>query len=193
VVGRCSPHRSLVERPLRPGPAVLSGGAAAPSGVDVARVVGLGRGGVVPVQRRRRPGGPPSARHPSRSRRALPAVVGCRLPRPRRAPGRRRIPAGAQRRPRREAGLMGHHHGTTSGADVALVVVLLVAGGYLLLSRRAGRRNPGRRWSRWRTASFLTGLALLAVALSPPVAPWAHDDFRGHMVQHMLVGMYAPL
>jgi len=88
---------------------------------------------------------------------------------------------------------MGHHHGTTSGADVALVVVLLVAGGYLLLSRRAGRRNPGRRWSRWRTASFLTGLALLAVALSPPVAPWAHDDFRGHMVQHMLVGMYAPL
>jgi putative membrane protein len=23
--------------------------------------------------------------------------------------------------------------------------------------------------------------------------PFAHEDFRGHMAQHMLIGMYAPL
>ncbi len=27
----------------------------------------------------------------------------------------------------------------------------------------------------------------------PPIAPFAHTDFRGHMAQHMLIGMYAPL
>ncbi|MEU6995505.1 cytochrome c oxidase assembly protein [Streptomyces sp. NPDC046465] len=71
--------------------------------------------------------------------------------------------------------------------------LLLVAVAYLLLAHRARRRNPVQGWSRWRTAGFLTGLVLLAVALLPPLAPFAHDDFRGHMAQHMLIGMYAPL
>jgi putative membrane protein len=48
-------------------------------------------------------------------------------------------------------------------------------------------------WNAWRTASFLGGLALLALALLPPLGPAAHSDFRAHMAQHMLVGMYAPL
>lgn len=64
---------------------------------------------------------------------------------------------------------------------------------YLLLARRAHRRNPAQGWGLWRTSAFLTGCALLAVALLPPVARFAHGDFRGHMAQHMLIGMYAPL
>lgn len=71
--------------------------------------------------------------------------------------------------------------------------LLLTAGAYLLLVRRAGRRNPARRWRRWRTASFLSGCFLLALALLPPLAPQAHTDFRAHMAQHLLIGMYAPL
>ncbi|MEU6038397.1 cytochrome c oxidase assembly protein [Actinomadura sp. NPDC047616] len=74
----------------------------------------------------------------------------------------------------------------------AVAAAVLPAVAYLLLVRRAarsGRRPPGR----WRTAAFLTGCALLAVALLPPVAPFAHRDFRGHMLQHLLIGMYAPL
>ncbi|GAA2428521.1 cytochrome c oxidase assembly protein [Streptomyces macrosporus] len=89
-----------------------------------------------------------------------------------------------------------HDHGTGSGVLEALppvLVLLLCAGAYLHLARRARRRNPARGWSRWRTACFTTGLALLAVALVPPVSSFAHSDFRGHMVQHMLIGMYAPL
>jgi len=74
-----------------------------------------------------------------------------------------------------------------------LCVLLGCAAGYLLRVRRARSRNPGRGWPSWRTVSFLTGLGLLAVALLPPLAQVAHTDFRGHMVQHLLVGMYAPL
>ncbi|WP_371101395.1 cytochrome c oxidase assembly protein [Streptomyces sp. PU_AKi4] len=89
-----------------------------------------------------------------------------------------------------------HEH--TAGGDVLewllpALVLPAAAGAYLSLARRARHRNPVLGWSRWRTAWFLTGAALLGVALLPPVAPFAHGDFRGHMTQHMLIGMYAPL
>ncbi|MEU0302976.1 cytochrome c oxidase assembly protein [Streptomyces sp. NPDC006175] len=93
----------------------------------------------------------------------------------------------------------GHHvHGHGGGGEVwdvllPLTAVLLPAGAYLLLAHRAHRRNHARRWSRWRTAGFLTGCALLGAALLPPVSTFAHEDFRGHMAQHLLIGMYAPI
>ncbi|MET8769804.1 cytochrome c oxidase assembly protein [Streptomyces sp. NPDC004658] len=88
------------------------------------------------------------------------------------------------------------HHGGSGGVLEILLPVLAMsacAGGYLLLVRRARRRNPVRGWNPWRTAGFCAGLLLLAAALLPPVATFAHRDFRGHMAQHMLIGMYAPL
>ncbi|MFE7954830.1 cytochrome c oxidase assembly protein [Streptomyces sp. NPDC057413] len=83
---------------------------------------------------------------------------------------------------------------STGGAYATLTVLLLlaVAAGYLLAVRRARRRNPALGWKRGRTLSFLAGLAVLALALLPPLAPAAHTDFRAHMAQHLLVGMYAP-
>jgi len=73
-----------------------------------------------------------------------------------------------------------------------LALVALLPAVYLLLVRRAAR--SGRRpLPRRRTASFLTGCVLLAVALLPPLAAFAHRDFRGHMLQHLLIGMYAPV
>ncbi|MYS86261.1 cytochrome c oxidase assembly protein [Embleya scabrispora] len=91
-----------------------------------------------------------------------------------------------------------HHHGGGGGgglpSEVPIAVVLLaVAGGYLLAARRARRRNPAQGRHPWRTVSFLAGIALVAVALLPPLGPAAHTDFRGHMAQHMLIGMYAPI
>ncbi|WP_330336800.1 cytochrome c oxidase assembly protein [Streptomyces sp. NBC_00557] len=95
---------------------------------------------------------------------------------------------------------MDHHHLPGQPAGHGLVeclppalVLTAAAGAYLLLARRARRRNPALGWSRWRTAGFLSGTVLLAVALLPPVAPFAHEDFRGHMAQHMVIGMYALL
>ena len=89
-----------------------------------------------------------------------------------------------------------HDHSAGSGVLQVLspaLALIMCACAYLHLARRARRRNPVQGWSLRRTASFTTGLALLAVALLPPAATFAHTDFRGHMVQHMLIGMYAPL
>ncbi|WP_327676767.1 cytochrome c oxidase assembly protein [Streptomyces sp. NBC_00467] len=88
-----------------------------------------------------------------------------------------------------------HHGGPGPLLDVWLPVTGILALGslYVLLAALARHRNPVAGWSRRRTGWFLTGLGLLALAQLPPVAPFAHEDFRGHMVQHLLVGMYAPL
>ncbi|MEV5752727.1 cytochrome c oxidase assembly protein [Actinoallomurus sp. NPDC052308] len=84
-----------------------------------------------------------------------------------------------------------HHAGqTTPGMLIALAPVLAAAA-YLWLVARARDRSPCRGRHHLRTASFLGGCALLTVALLPPVA--AHGDFRHHMLQHMIIGMYAPL
>ncbi|MER5578032.1 cytochrome c oxidase assembly protein [Streptomyces massasporeus] len=96
---------------------------------------------------------------------------------------------------------MGHHlheHGHDAGGGTPdwlppALLLLAAFGAYLLLVHRARWRNPVLGWSRWRTGWFLGGILLLGVALLPPVAPFAHEDFRGHMVQHLLIGMYAPL
>jgi putative membrane protein len=47
---------------------------------------------------------------------------------------------------------------------------------------------PGRR-----TVSFLTGSGLLVIGLIPQTSPWPAGDFRTHMLQHLLIGMLAPL
>ena len=72
-----------------------------------------------------------------------------------------------------------------------LVALAAVLAGYLLAVR--AQRRAGRRWARGRTVAFAVGVGLLAVAAAPPLAAWAHGDLRGHMVQHVLVGMLAPL
>ncbi|GHD34666.1 hypothetical protein GCM10010313_81410 [Streptomyces violarus] len=70
-----------------------------------------------------------------------------------------------------------HGHNTAGssllGWLLPALVLLAAAGTYLLLAHRARRRNPAQGWSRWRTTGFLTGTALLGVALPPPVAPIA--------------------
>ena len=80
-------------------------------------------------------------------------------------------------------------HGSHGSAAPVLLLIVLVAAGYLALAARPA----SRRWSRRRAAAFLAGLALLAAALAGPVAALAATDFRGHMLQHLLIGMLAPL
>lgn len=78
---------------------------------------------------------------------------------------------------------------------LALVVPFLfitgLAGAYLLGALRQKRARYG--WSRWRTLSFIGGLGLLGIAVAPPLMELAHQDIRGHMLQHLLLGMLAPL
>ncbi|MGK9066216.1 cytochrome c oxidase assembly protein [Stutzerimonas chloritidismutans] len=74
------------------------------------------------------------------------------------------------------------------------VLVLLTLGlwfAYVLGVRAQRRARKG--WSCWRLASFSLGCGLLVIALSPPMVEWGHSDLRGHMAQHLLLGMFAPI
>ena len=85
----------------------------------------------------------------------------------------------------------GDGHGAGASAAVRLLPVLgtvLLMAGYLVGVARL--RRSGRRWSGARTASFLVGAVLLGAALSPAVDP---GTAGGHMAQHLLLGMYAPI
>ncbi|MEU5562605.1 cytochrome c oxidase assembly protein [Micromonospora musae] len=74
-----------------------------------------------------------------------------------------------------------------AGADqLPLAVVALLAGAYLFALSR-----DRRGWPRRRSGAWLAGCALLAVALGPPaLLPAGH---AGHVAQHLLLGMFAPL
>jgi putative membrane protein len=68
-------------------------------------------------------------------------------------------------------------------------VLVVAALSYVAAVRRLQQRH--RPWAAQRTAAYAAGIALLAVALLPPLAD--HDeDFTVHAVQHLLLGMAAP-
>jgi putative membrane protein len=93
-------------------------------------------------------------------------------------------------------GLLRLAHGGIHPTGIAAadwLPVLVVVGPAALYLAGVGRLRRSRRtWSDLRTASFGLGLILVAAALSPPVEAVAADA-RGHMVQHLLLGMYAPI
>lgn len=84
---------------------------------------------------------------------------------------------------------------SSNGVDAMTLVLLAVAAGaavgYLVMVHVQAQRH--RRWSRWRTLSFLVGVGLVGWALWTPALPFEHGDLRQHMQQHLLIGMYAPL
>lgn len=69
---------------------------------------------------------------------------------------------------------------------VTVLLVLVPAAAYSALVRARGRP-----WPPLRTASTVAGLVLAALAVSPLLGP--HHDPHGHMVQHLLLGMVAPV
>jgi len=82
-------------------------------------------------------------------------------------------------------------HGNGPTMIVPLILVGFAALGYLVL---ALRQNAGpRRWSWWRTALFLSGSGVLALGLLPQFLPYPAGDFRKHMLEHLIIGMIAPL
>lgn len=86
---------------------------------------------------------------------------------------------------------VGHGAGWSSSQMIILLMILSLWSGYLYAVFR--RRRAGRTWSRWRTCLFSIGCLLLAASWLPRLVEFAHQDFRGHMAQHLLLGMLAPL
>lgn len=79
-----------------------------------------------------------------------------------------------------------------AGWIIPALAAAIVSGVYLAAVRKYSRRTL-RRWPVARTVAFVAGAAMLGLAASPPVRMLADSDPRGHMVQHLLIGMYAPL
>ncbi len=82
------------------------------------------------------------------------------------------------------------HWDTSPFAILTLVTVLVVGTWYVQSSWALSGR--GRTWSRWRTASFLTGLVMIDLALQSSVATYTMGYFEAHMVQHLLLMVIAP-
>jgi putative membrane protein len=74
-----------------------------------------------------------------------------------------------------------------------LQVVPIVLLGTLYARRIVTLRRRGVGVSRWRIASFSTGLVLLLAALVSPIHAIGEQLFSFHMAQHVLLGDLAPL
>ncbi|XVQ06558.1 cytochrome c oxidase assembly protein [Spirillospora sp. CA-255316] len=82
-----------------------------------------------------------------------------------------------------------HVWGTWTQAVPLLVLSGVLVGGYVWAAART--RTTSRPWDNRRVVSWISGCAVVAVAVSP--LPGMHGDPRGHMLQHLLLGMIAPL
>ncbi len=77
-------------------------------------------------------------------------------------------------------------------APLVSVLLTVLAAAYLACVRIVGRRHPARPWPAGRTAAFLLGLAVIAVATQSSVGVYDDVLFSVHMVQHLLLIMVAP-
>src|SRR6516225_6244655 len=77
-------------------------------------------------------------------------------------------------------------------APVVTAATGAAAVAYLWGAWRVARRHPARPWPWWRTALFLSGLAVVVLATQSGIG--AYDDVLAwdHMVQHLLLLMVAP-
>lgn len=70
--------------------------------------------------------------------------------------------------------------------------LIAAAAGYLACAARVAQRHPARPWPVGRLASFLAGLAVIAVATQSSIGVYDDVLFADHMVQHVLLIMVAP-
>ncbi|MFC7535227.1 cytochrome c oxidase assembly protein [Actinoplanes sp. GCM10030250] len=81
---------------------------------------------------------------------------------------------------------MNHVHSAGGGLLPLLIFgVAVVYEAAATLGRRA--------WPWSRAMLFLTGCGLLLAGFTPQASPWPAGDFRTHMLQHLVIGMFAPL
>lgn len=74
---------------------------------------------------------------------------------------------------------------------LAMAMVLIAGGLYLLGVRTMGA--GGHRWPAGRTASFAAGLVVVVVATQSAVGVYDTTLFSVHTVQHLLLGLVAPM
>jgi putative membrane protein len=83
------------------------------------------------------------------------------------------------------------HNASFLAQWIPLLIFILTAITYVCAAIRLTQK--GKSWSYWRSLSFISGCVLVGIAVLPSLMQWAHHDMRGHMVQHLLIGMFAPI
>lgn len=74
---------------------------------------------------------------------------------------------------------------------LTLALIILAALLYLKGVRILGKR--GVKWPLGRTASFLIGLLIVNYAVNGAIGVYSHFGFSYHMIEHMILGMIAPI
>lgn len=85
------------------------------------------------------------------------------------------------------------HHAHAGGAGLLVLAFAIALAAMIYAGLALRLRGSPRPWSTWRTTGFLVGSALVGVALFPALVPFPDGDFREHMLQHLLIGMLAPI
>jgi cytochrome c oxidase assembly factor CtaG/polyferredoxin len=73
-----------------------------------------------------------------------------------------------------------------------LTATLLLTGGIYARGWKTLQRRDPRRWHVGQFAAFISGLAIIFVALASPIEPFASFFLSVHMLQHLLLMMVAP-
>jgi putative membrane protein len=74
---------------------------------------------------------------------------------------------------------------------VSLGIEIAIAAGYVVFARRLAAK--GRRWSPWRTTSFLAGILTIVIAVQSGLASYDDSVFNIHVIQHLLLMNVAPI
>jgi putative membrane protein len=74
---------------------------------------------------------------------------------------------------------------------IVLAALATSAVAWVILSRRVAVAHPANPQPAWRSAAFLGGLVVLALALMSPIEAYEGQLFSVHMLQHMLLELVA--
>ena len=75
----------------------------------------------------------------------------------------------------------------------ALTLALIILGGLLYFKGVRVLHKRGDKWPVGRSISFLIGLLIINYAVNGAIGVYAHFGFSYHMIEHMILGMIAPI
>ncbi len=81
--------------------------------------------------------------------------------------------------------------GTDLAMAAAVAIAVVMAVGYV--ASASAQIQRGRHWPAVRTWCFVGAVMSVVWSLWTPLLPFEPGDLRQHMLQHLIVGMYAPL
>lgn len=82
---------------------------------------------------------------------------------------------------------------TDTGAAGSLPLLLTWVVLFLYWTGVGYLKRHQKSWMLHRSLFFTAGSLILATAFTPQAMDYAHHSFQGHMVQHLLIGMAAPI